>query len=1235
MSLVINSNQAALTSQRFLAASGKDLEQAMERLSSGKRINSAGDDAAGLVLSNRMTSQVRGLQQAIRNANDGISLIQTAEGALDESTSILQRMRELSVQSANGIYSDGDRATLDAEMQQLVAELDRISESTTFNGQTLLDGKQGKIDLQVGAEANQIISIQVPAITADSLGLSAVNSDLIGAEIDLIGSSGALKTAIPSGSIKINGESLNGLSVGDSLQDLLDDVSSLTDITATAAIYAQADIVGDGILLGGDSLTLTGYDFSGNKSTFVIENTADLDEIADVINGQAQGVISASVANNGKLTLTSETLATIVVTDTTSGASASGMPQELVSKAVIPTIAADISNVIDGLKTDWIFEAEERIFAEYGLRADGVDLTLNLDVTDGAANTLGYVAIGGYDGNGKGLNLSLNLDMADFTNTNYPSGGGTTTATGIFSDRIVAHEMTHAIMARTMNMASLPLWFIEGAAEFTAGADERVTNVLGTLTAEQLADELSYATWTGSSAQYSAGYLAVKMMDAEIRNAGGNGIKDLMTELAAGSTLDVAINSVATDNSLTGSWTTEAEYITHFTTNGVGDGFISDTYLGAYINLGDVDTGSIAGSDYGGAPLDNADVMPNLDGGPVANNGSNDFNFIIPDKYLPIAQDSDVLADAQFNARLQLSHDSGNNIDITVGSSGTETELTVLGFRETSSSGEVTGLGLDNDTQATALASGDLSINGVAIVATSSAGGLQEKLDHINAVTEQTGVTASVIASESYQFAQGVQAIDLTTSTAFVSAQGVPYQSVEASDTIDFTSIAAGTFTAGSGVTFEISDMAGLTLTMRLDSSAGYSSQAHVVAAFNAYLKSAPAIDAGLDMEAYVSSSGKLGFRDMAGNGNRDISIGANFTDLGATAFQSGSINHLLGFDIEGLANSSDDDVLVGSGPAFEINGQNIDLSGAKNGDGTITAKEIAAAVNAEATTTGVEAYVDKNNRLHFVADKVFTMADDANGSGFLNTIDGGVTIKENPTLIAASSGSIIMNGSEVMLTDLNDLDTIINDINNAQSSTGVTAAIDDNGEVELSAQSSVRLDLGNTAGHAVAQSLGIEFIINSDGSADAVILDARLQLKSQSEGQGISVDVTSNGARATGLKNLNESAMASLLGTSLSSLSIATASGAQTAIAAVDQALESINSVRSEMGAVSNRLEFTVSNLMNISENSSAAKSRIMDADYAAETVRLSRSQVLQQASQAMLVQANSQPQQVLALLR
>src|SRR5574340_1216586 len=155
MPAYINTNIASLNAQRNLTGSQGALQTSLQRLSSGLRINSAKDDAAGMAISDRMTSQIRGLNQATRNANDGISLAQTAEGALSEISNNLQRIRELAIQSANSTNSASDRASLDAEVQQLIAEISRVASQTSFNGLNLLDGTFTSQSFQVGANANQ------------------------------------------------------------------------------------------------------------------------------------------------------------------------------------------------------------------------------------------------------------------------------------------------------------------------------------------------------------------------------------------------------------------------------------------------------------------------------------------------------------------------------------------------------------------------------------------------------------------------------------------------------------------------------------------------------------------------------------------------------------------------------------------------------------------------------------------------------------------------------------------------------------------------------------------------------------------------------------------------------------------------------------------------------------------------------------------------------------------------
>ena len=169
MAIYVNTNVASLNSQRNLTNSTNALQTSFERLSSGKRINSAADDAAGLQISSRLESQVGGLNQASRNANDGISLAQTAEGALDETTNMLQRMRVLSIQSANGSNSTADRVALDKEFGELKNEIDRVSTDTTYGGMKLLDASFNT-DFQVGADANQTINVKI-TMDMDSAGL--------------------------------------------------------------------------------------------------------------------------------------------------------------------------------------------------------------------------------------------------------------------------------------------------------------------------------------------------------------------------------------------------------------------------------------------------------------------------------------------------------------------------------------------------------------------------------------------------------------------------------------------------------------------------------------------------------------------------------------------------------------------------------------------------------------------------------------------------------------------------------------------------------------------------------------------------------------------------------------------------------------------------------------------------------------------------------------------------------
>ncbi|NGZ07333.1 MAG: flagellin FliC [Magnetococcales bacterium] len=176
MSFSINTNMAALNAQRKLDGTTRSLTTTFQRLSSGLRINSAKDDSAGLTIATRMTAQIRGLNQAARNANDAISMMQVAEGALDETSNALQRVRELAVQAANDTLTTTDRSDIKKEIDQLVAEVDRIASQTQFNNKTLLDGDWETTArvFHVGADISQNITMSVKGATASKLGVDAV-----------------------------------------------------------------------------------------------------------------------------------------------------------------------------------------------------------------------------------------------------------------------------------------------------------------------------------------------------------------------------------------------------------------------------------------------------------------------------------------------------------------------------------------------------------------------------------------------------------------------------------------------------------------------------------------------------------------------------------------------------------------------------------------------------------------------------------------------------------------------------------------------------------------------------------------------------------------------------------------------------------------------------------------------------------------------------------------------------
>jgi flagellin len=428
--LQINSNIPALNSQRMLNRADGLIERSLQRLSSGLRVNTARDDAAGLAISERMTSQIRGYGQAQRNANDAISMLQTGEGALAEVANLLQRGRELALQAANATYGLKERQSLQAEIEQLTAEVDRIGRDTSFNGMKILGGGYG----------------------------------------------------------------------------------------GTAVV--------------------------------------------------------------------------------------SGGPDPLASRKLA---------ILDALKRSWLAEGEQMVRQFYGIEGDGADLKVQF--VDNQSYLAAVSWTGTEVGTGKIVNMTLNIDFSDFDPANWPNGSGN----GFLNnDRIVAHELTHAIMGRAMNLTAMPLWFVEGTAEFIQGADDRLRWDIGGMAGGSTDAKVAalMGNYLNSSAVqvYSAGYAAVRYIHKEIIDNGGSGIREVFEYLGShdGSTLDQALGAVATAHSGM-DFNSVASMTALFASGQAGNAYIANLYDSG--SLSNADTGAVGGADStpgGTRDTTNDGVVPDL-----------------------------------------------------------------------------------------------------------------------------------------------------------------------------------------------------------------------------------------------------------------------------------------------------------------------------------------------------------------------------------------------------------------------------------------------------------------------------------------------------------------------------------------------------------------------------------------------------------------------------------------------
>ena len=354
MPQIINTNIPSLNAQRNLNVSQSSLATSLQRLSSGLRINSAKDDAAGLAISQRFTAQINGLDQAARNANDGISLAQTAEGALGSASDLLQRIRQLAVQSSNATNSGSDRQTIQAEVGQLTSELDRIATSTQFNGQNLLDGSLGTLAFQVGANANQTITASGANFRTNSYGDNRMAANEV-APKDAVGGTNvvAAKAVVVSGFLGSGTYTTIAADTAKSIAAGINGLTNKTGVTATANTDANLGLGAEAYKLDitSDNTTATTVSFTVSGTASTASDYASAISAFNAVTSKT-GVTAQYDTTNGGIKLTNASGNDILVKNSAAAANVKlnvgGYKVDGTLTAVVDDKAVAASSIVNG-----------------------------------------------------------------------------------------------------------------------------------------------------------------------------------------------------------------------------------------------------------------------------------------------------------------------------------------------------------------------------------------------------------------------------------------------------------------------------------------------------------------------------------------------------------------------------------------------------------------------------------------------------------------------------------------------------------------------------------------------------------------------------------------------------------------------------------------------------------------------------------------------------------------------
>ncbi|MEY8204763.1 MAG: flagellin, partial [Bermanella sp.] len=1281
MPQIINTNIASLTAQRNLNKSQSANQQALERLSSGLRINSAKDDAAGLAISTRFNSQIRGLNVAIRNAGDGISLAQTAEGALGTMNDNLQRIRELAVQSANATNSDVDREALQAEVDQLLAEVTRTAEETDFNGRKLLDGSFNAT-FQIGANAGQTVEVSIAELTAEKLGageeagVSALGTDSAIANGDLvINGTGIRASSATDDTASTNGADRSAISKAAAINES-------TSVTGVAAEINANQAAGTGMVAASTDGSITLNGISIDIATGGVDTAADRASVIQAINSASSqtGVTATDTGQDSSgITLIADDGRNIELRydkfDSSGDAYTSGVTAEATGLSSGGGSGAGTATaaVIYGAASTAAFGAT--LGGTFNIEIDGEEaITVTLTGTGASISTTVSSLQSAIDtaitANGLSVGVTVASNNGVLSLTSDTTGTDSSLKITTVSSGAAAANLSFAEMFGLTQVVSVGL--AESSAEsiyFESTGSDGIDNTQGTAVGSVgLLRNDGAARTTGSTT-------TTGVVTFSIEVDGGNAVAiSVAGELAAITTaaaslsayaakVEAAINSALSTDSQTGTVAvsiddgfrlvitsgeegsdssvrisatgTNAESALGITANTLG-AFRNDGYEGgagvdnaSAVYEGSITLRSVNGDDVvvtsGSGSLDSTGLESGTftAGQAFATNQSQSVSGAVATSGEVVGRrtSSGGLDDAMITALttvttgFTISVDGGNNVTIAyTQTAAAATELDSLAAFLTGLESEInSALVSDGQTGSVSLTtnsdnqlvlssnskgtSSSIELSGITTSAVPASAidilGLRNNLDGFGS----TGLTDTqgTVTGIGTVLAENSGGVGATYSTALLAALGVVAAetlrvSIDGGKTID---VSIGVTTVG-------------------DATAAL---AYVEQTINDALTAAGQsgqVSLATNTDGYVTiASDKTGAGSSVEIVTSNVGTANSFSRLaGIIDYQKGSVAVSTVTAPDGL-DSGDlviNGVAISSAKASDDSASNTEaLSSSKQASGIATA----AAINAVSDNTGVVATVNATQLSGGAQTATLTTDTPQQGSIFINGFE---------------TSTLTTNGAN---GGADDRSAAISAINAITGQTGVTA-IDDGEGITLQAadgrnisvvinsndkaatESSGSFDAltGSAIGLNIAAadiSGGATFAATAQTAYSTVTLD----------GPGkIDIQAGANGAAALEALGFRSGEYgSSVAGTRISDLDISTVAGAEAAIKALDNAIGSVASQRATLGAVQNRLDSTVNNLSVTSNNLSAANSRIQDADFAAETAELSRTQVLQQA--------------------